>query len=169
MPSIIGFCLMIFIFSIVFAVLPFSSLWSSTFSNGNAACVTLVLKEHHILRWYTLLSFGEVVGGERREWVKPIMFSGGIGAIEGHLIKKDKPAPGMKVWVKTCPICYNTLVLTLLTCQSHWNLDSLSSSPTVSEDWRPSVQNWCWWWGCLLYRGPGDPGILVLVVGLLPL
>jgi phosphoribosylformylglycinamidine synthase len=35
--------------------------------------------------------------GERREWVKPIMFSGGIGQIDARHTDKDKPEPEM--WV----------------------------------------------------------------------
>ncbi|CAN8032607.1 unnamed protein product [Ixodes persulcatus] len=43
-------------------------------------------------------SFGMVVpGGERREWIKPIMFSAGIGSIDDDLITKEKPAKGMLV------------------------------------------------------------------------
>ncbi|XP_065283087.1 phosphoribosylformylglycinamidine synthase [Dermacentor albipictus] len=43
-------------------------------------------------------SFGMVLpGGERREWIKPIMFSGGIGSIDGDQITKDKPEKGMLV------------------------------------------------------------------------
>jgi phosphoribosylformylglycinamidine synthase len=35
--------------------------------------------------------------GERREWIKPIMFSGGIGQIDAHHTKKGAPEPEM--WV----------------------------------------------------------------------
>ncbi|XP_077559182.1 phosphoribosylformylglycinamidine synthase [Haemaphysalis longicornis] len=43
-------------------------------------------------------SFGMVLpGGERREWIKPIMFSGGIGSIDGDQITKEKPEKGMLV------------------------------------------------------------------------
>lgn len=35
--------------------------------------------------------------GERKEWIKPIMFSGGIGSIDSNFIEKDKPKPGMIV------------------------------------------------------------------------
>lgn len=35
--------------------------------------------------------------GERREWIKPIMFSGGLGTIDAHLVQKEKPEPGMIV------------------------------------------------------------------------
>ncbi|XP_032297711.1 phosphoribosylformylglycinamidine synthase, partial [Coturnix japonica] len=43
-------------------------------------------------------SFGLVLpGGQRREWVKPIMFSGGIGAIEDGHVHKETPQPGMLV------------------------------------------------------------------------
>ncbi|OQV12194.1 Phosphoribosylformylglycinamidine synthase [Hypsibius exemplaris] len=43
-------------------------------------------------------SFGQrLANGERREWVKPIMFTGGIGSIDNDWIKKDHPEIGMKV------------------------------------------------------------------------
>lgn len=35
--------------------------------------------------------------GERKEWIKPIMFSGGIGSIDSNFIEKEKPKPGMLV------------------------------------------------------------------------
>jgi phosphoribosylformylglycinamidine synthase len=35
--------------------------------------------------------------GERREWVKPIMFTGGIGQIDDLHIKKEKPEQGMVI------------------------------------------------------------------------
>lgn len=34
---------------------------------------------------------------ERREWVKPIMFSGGIGQIDDRHTEKEKPQPGMLI------------------------------------------------------------------------
>ncbi|KAG7487705.1 hypothetical protein MATL_G00026240 [Megalops atlanticus] len=43
-------------------------------------------------------SFGlRLANGERREWIKPIMFSGGLGAIEDQHVKKEDPEPGMEV------------------------------------------------------------------------
>nr|DBA18955.1 TPA: hypothetical protein GDO54_014845 [Pyxicephalus adspersus] len=43
-------------------------------------------------------SFGlRLSNGERREWVKPIMFSGGIGSMEDIHQKKEKPEAGMHV------------------------------------------------------------------------
>ncbi|XP_014667917.1 PREDICTED: LOW QUALITY PROTEIN: phosphoribosylformylglycinamidine synthase-like [Priapulus caudatus] len=36
-------------------------------------------------------------GGERREWVKPIMFSAGIGSIDAAHVTKETPQPGMQV------------------------------------------------------------------------
>lgn len=40
-------------------------------------------------------SFGlRLPSGERREWVKPIMFSGGIGSMEDIHQKKEKPEAG---------------------------------------------------------------------------
>uniref|UniRef100_K7GDK9 phosphoribosylformylglycinamidine synthase n=1 Tax=Pelodiscus sinensis TaxID=13735 RepID=K7GDK9_PELSI len=43
-------------------------------------------------------SFGQQLpNGQRREWIKPIMFSGGIGALEDAHVKKASPEPGMQV------------------------------------------------------------------------
>lgn len=43
-------------------------------------------------------SFGvRLPNGERREWVKPIMFSGGIGSIDAAQIKKQPAIKGMEV------------------------------------------------------------------------
>ncbi len=41
-------------------------------------------------------SFGlRLPSGERREWVKPIMFTGGVGQIDHRHLEKAKPEPGM--------------------------------------------------------------------------
>ncbi len=43
-------------------------------------------------------SFGlRLPSGERREWIKPIMFSGGIGFIDHRHSHKEEPQPGMLV------------------------------------------------------------------------
>ncbi len=43
-------------------------------------------------------SFGlRLPDGERREWIKPIMFSGGIGQMDGRHTKKAEPEKGMLV------------------------------------------------------------------------
>ncbi|XP_075763246.1 phosphoribosylformylglycinamidine synthase [Pelodiscus sinensis] len=43
-------------------------------------------------------SFGQrLPNGQRHEWIKPIMFSGGIGAIEDAHVNKERPEPGMLV------------------------------------------------------------------------
>lgn len=43
-------------------------------------------------------SFGmQLPNGERREWIKPIMFSGGLGSIEDAHVKKAAPVIGMEV------------------------------------------------------------------------
>lgn len=40
-------------------------------------------------------SFGmRLPNGERREWIKPIMFSGGLGCIEDAHVKKEQPEKG---------------------------------------------------------------------------
>ena len=50
-----------------------------------------------LIQGYTR-SFGlRLPGGERREWLKPIMFSGGIGQIDARHVEKHSPEPGM--WV----------------------------------------------------------------------
>jgi phosphoribosylformylglycinamidine synthase len=50
-----------------------------------------------VIQGYTR-SFGlRLPNGERREWVKPIMFSGGIGQIDARHTEKDSPEEGM--WV----------------------------------------------------------------------
>ena len=51
-------------------------------------------------------SFGmRLPNGERREWIKPIMFTAGIGMIDGRHVKKDEPTQGMLV-VKVGGPCY---------------------------------------------------------------
>lgn len=42
-------------------------------------------------------SFGmnNTVNGERREWIKPIMFSGGIGCIDNEHVTKTRPQKGV--------------------------------------------------------------------------
>ncbi|XP_024420604.1 phosphoribosylformylglycinamidine synthase [Desmodus rotundus] len=43
-------------------------------------------------------SFGlQLPGSQRREWIKPIMFSGGIGSMEAEHVSKESPTPGMDV------------------------------------------------------------------------
>ena len=43
-------------------------------------------------------TFGQVMGnGERKEWIKPIMFTGGIGQIDNRHLYKAEPEPGMLV------------------------------------------------------------------------
>lgn len=48
-------------------------------------------------------SFGlQLPGGQRREWIKPIMFSGGIGSMEAEHVSKEPPEPGknsLAVWI----------------------------------------------------------------------
>ncbi|XP_038182146.2 LOW QUALITY PROTEIN: phosphoribosylformylglycinamidine synthase [Arvicola amphibius] len=39
----------------------------------------------------------QLPGGQRREWIKPIMFSGGIGSMEAKHVGKEPPEPGMEV------------------------------------------------------------------------
>eukprot|EP00743_Colponemidia_sp_Colp-15_P005020 GILK01005406.1.p1 GENE.GILK01005406.1~~GILK01005406.1.p1 ORF type:complete len:1312 (-),score=250.82 GILK01005406.1:128-4063(-) len=43
-------------------------------------------------------SFGlRLPNGERREWVKPIMFTGGVGQLDHTHIEKETPSPGMLI------------------------------------------------------------------------
>lgn len=43
-------------------------------------------------------SFGMILlNGERQEWLKPIMFTGGVGQMDGIHIKKEKPKKGMLI------------------------------------------------------------------------
>ncbi|XP_066120312.1 phosphoribosylformylglycinamidine synthase isoform X1 [Saccopteryx bilineata] len=43
-------------------------------------------------------SFGlQLPDSQRREWIKPIMFSGGIGSMEAEHVSKEPPEPGMDV------------------------------------------------------------------------
>ena len=43
-------------------------------------------------------SFGQrLPGGERREWVKPIMFSAGLGQLDARHVAKGAPEPGMLI------------------------------------------------------------------------
>lgn len=39
-----------------------------------------------------------LANGERREWIKPIMFSGGLGSIEDKHVKKEEAESGRKLW-----------------------------------------------------------------------
>lgn len=47
------------------------------------------------------------LGGERREWIKPIMFSGGMGSMDSSMTKKLTPEKGFY-------LCNNTLVFKFL-------------------------------------------------------
>jgi len=50
-----------------------------------------------VIQGYTR-SFGlRIPNGERREWIKPIMFSGGIGQMDARHRRKEAPAPEMLV------------------------------------------------------------------------
>ncbi|RMG01976.1 MAG: phosphoribosylformylglycinamidine synthase, partial [Nitrospirae bacterium] len=50
-----------------------------------------------LIQGYTR-SFGlRLPGGERREWIKPIMFTGGVGQMDARHIEKDSPEKGMLV------------------------------------------------------------------------
>lgn len=50
-----------------------------------------------LIQGYTRTFGMRLSNGERREWLKPIMFSGGIGQINHIHIKKDQPDVGMLV------------------------------------------------------------------------
>ncbi len=47
-------------------------------------------------------SFGmHLANGERREWIKPIMFSGGLGSIEEQDVKKEQASAGTQEIIYT--------------------------------------------------------------------
>lgn len=48
-----------------------------------------------------------LANGERREWIKPIMFSGGLGSIEDAHVKKEEAETGngLTPCVCVCEIC----------------------------------------------------------------
>ncbi|ERN07418.1 probable phosphoribosylformylglycinamidine synthase, chloroplastic/mitochondrial [Amborella trichopoda] len=50
-----------------------------------------------LIQGYTRTFGMRLPSGERREWLKPIMFSGGIGQIDHELISKGEPEIGMLV------------------------------------------------------------------------
>ena len=50
-----------------------------------------------VIQGFTRSAGLRLPGGERREWIKPIMFSGGIGQIDARHTEKEKPEPEM--WV----------------------------------------------------------------------
>lgn len=50
-----------------------------------------------LIQGYTRTFGMRLPGGERREWLKPIMFSGGIGQIDHSHISKEEPDIGMLV------------------------------------------------------------------------
>jgi len=50
-----------------------------------------------VIQGYTR-SFGlRLPDGERREWLKPIMFTGGVGQLDGRHVEKNEPTVGMLV------------------------------------------------------------------------
>ena len=55
--------------------------------------LSLVLTGEPVLCGF-VRSFGLRLGDERREWVKPIMFSGGIGSIDDRNLYKQPPKIG---------------------------------------------------------------------------
>ena len=50
-----------------------------------------------LIQGYTRSYGARLPNGERREWIKPIMFSGGIGQMDARHTNKEKPAPQMLV------------------------------------------------------------------------
>lgn len=42
-------------------------------------------------------SYGLATNGERKEWIKPIMFSGGLGTMEANMTDKLTPKQGMQI------------------------------------------------------------------------
>ena len=57
--------------------------------------VSFQSKQNHFLSPGFARSFGMLLAnGERREWIKPIMFSGGLGSIDDTHVKKEEAEPG---------------------------------------------------------------------------
>ncbi|HSW30343.1 MAG TPA: phosphoribosylformylglycinamidine synthase [Longimicrobiales bacterium] len=50
-----------------------------------------------MIQGYTRAFGLRLPGGERREWIKPIMFTGGIGQLDARHVEKGEPEPGMLV------------------------------------------------------------------------
>lgn len=76
-------------------------------------------------------SFGmRLTNGERREWIKPIMFSGGLGSIEDAHIKKEEAEAGS----------YPT---------SAWNAEAIFIHTSMDDSQRLCAllyhQEWKWW------------------------
>ena len=90
-------------------------------------------------------SFGMMMpNGERREWVKPIMFSGGIGMIDGDGVTKLHPEKGENCFPFIPPLTKKTLriffySIYLLVYQKHclWR-----SSEVVTASYLGSENCW---------------------------
>jgi hypothetical protein len=84
-------------------------------------------------------SFGlQLPSGERREWIKPIMFSGGIGFLDASYTTKQASAPRMRsLW----PLAGHTLppdaTPSLILSVTRW--PGPSSWDVGGQDWRPCV------------------------------
>ena len=52
---------------------------------------------------------------ERIEWIKPIMFSAGIGTIEDEHIKKTSPEKGMSIVLLITSISYKSQLKMMIT------------------------------------------------------
>ncbi|MFH1707518.1 MAG: phosphoribosylformylglycinamidine synthase [Planctomycetota bacterium] len=50
-----------------------------------------------LIQGYTRAFGLRLPGGERREWIKPIMFTGGVGQMDGAHVAKRAPRKGMRV------------------------------------------------------------------------
>ncbi len=50
-----------------------------------------------VIQGFTRTFGHRAADGERREWIKPIMFSGGIGQMDGRHTKKQEPEKGMLI------------------------------------------------------------------------
>ncbi len=50
-----------------------------------------------VIQGFTRTFGHRTAGGERREWIKPIMFSGGIGQMDGRHARKQEPEKGMLI------------------------------------------------------------------------
>jgi phosphoribosylformylglycinamidine synthase len=73
-------------------------------------------------------SFGMLLGNkERREWIKPIMFSGGIGSIDCRHACKHPPETGLSSFISRCFIYALGLFLYVYLFNILENLFSINS------------------------------------------
>lgn len=55
--------------------------------------------------------------GERREWIKPIMFSGGVGSIDHNMTEKLKPEKGNTIIFFNASLMQTKLITLTYVCR----------------------------------------------------